>query len=156
MKNSTMKRLSTALLGSLLVLGLASTALAERKAEPGPIGGTAYTTGRDLASCPVTEFDRLSPDKQAAVSRLMDQRDRDVAGLGNRLDSKKAAMALDADRVYLDSFVEADQKAEIEGLEARIAARDERFRKDVAVETGNPDLGGALLASLGGTNCEIR
>jgi hypothetical protein len=34
-----------------VVLGLASTALAERKAERS-IGGTAYTTGRDLASCP--------------------------------------------------------------------------------------------------------
>jgi hypothetical protein len=54
MKTSTMKR-SIAVLGTLVLLGLASTALAERKAGPGMMDGYGYTTLKDYGACPPSE-----------------------------------------------------------------------------------------------------
>lgn len=65
MKSSTMKR-SIAVLGTLVLLGLATTASAERNVGPGMMEGHGYTTVRDYGPCP-------APEKIAGSNLIVDR-----------------------------------------------------------------------------------
>lgn len=77
MKTSTMKR-SIAVLGTLVLLGLASTVMAERNPGPGMMEGYGYTTLRDYGACPpaekggviVGENKAVTPESNAGVANV--------------------------------------------------------------------------------------
>lgn len=139
-----------AMLGLLALAALASTVRAENRDDTALIGDVGHVT-----SCPVSDYDRLSPDQRAAVDRLTDEHVADVAVLKDKLDSKQDAE--NKDRINLDTFAAADREAEIEALEGRIAAEEGIFNAQVAGITGSEALGPMLLASAEGTTvCPVR
>lgn len=139
-----------AMLGLLALAALASPVRADSRDDSAVIGDLAFQK-----SCPVSDYDRLSPDQRAAVDRVTDNHVADVAVLKSKLDGKQDIE--NKDRLNLDTFAESGRQAEIEALEGRIAAKDGVFNAQVAGITGSSALGPQLLASADGTTiCPVR
>lgn len=143
MKTGSMKRFA-GVLAALLVLGLAATALAQgfgRGYGYGMMGGNGYA--------------QLTPEKQAAVDRLVAEHEKAMAPLREQLFARNAELRALENQQNPDLKAVNAAASEVGTLRGRMFDEAQAFRDKVAKETGwtmGPGMGyGRGYAMMGGS-----